>query len=87
MPLYEVECGKCGNKFEELSNIENRNDIKCPKCSGETSIVMSRHNSGFVWRDSMKWQPHLDANPVYCETKEDFKRELDKRGCDSPCLH
>ena len=36
MPIYEYECIKCGEKFEQLRHIgDSDNEIKCPKCKAE----------------------------------------------------
>jgi len=33
MPIYEYECDKCGEKFEQRRGIaESDSDVKCPKC-------------------------------------------------------
>ncbi len=33
MPIYEYECGKCGNRFEQLiRNAKTDVPTKCPKC-------------------------------------------------------
>ena len=34
MPIYEYECMKCGEKFEHLRKLADKDDeLKCPKCS------------------------------------------------------
>ncbi len=36
MPIYEFECKKCGERFEQLLGInEPTNDLRCPKCQAE----------------------------------------------------
>jgi putative FmdB family regulatory protein len=36
MPIYEYECGSCGEKFElRRSMADNDSDVKCPKCGVE----------------------------------------------------
>ena len=33
MPIYEYECGECGEKFEMRRSINDRDEkVKCPKC-------------------------------------------------------
>ena len=33
MPIYEYECMKCGEKFELLRRLTDKDDgLKCPKC-------------------------------------------------------
>ena len=34
MPIYEYQCMNCGNKFELLRRLSDKdNEIKCPKCN------------------------------------------------------
>ena len=36
MPIYEYECGKCGEKFELRRSIaDSDSEVKCPKCGAE----------------------------------------------------
>jgi putative FmdB family regulatory protein len=36
MPLYEYECTKCGERFEQRRSIADRDAIlKCPECNDE----------------------------------------------------
>ena len=35
MPMYQFICTKCGHVFEELTSIERRDKVICPKCGGE----------------------------------------------------
>ena len=33
MPLYEYQCGSCGNRFELLRRIKDADDdVECPNC-------------------------------------------------------
>ncbi len=32
MPIFEFQCSRCGNIFEELVLSGDDEDIKCPKC-------------------------------------------------------
>ena len=32
MALIDFKCDRCGEKFEEIVKLSDRNDIKCPKC-------------------------------------------------------
>ncbi len=41
MPLYEYECDKCHEKFEQLVLIDE-NPPPCPKCGGETQKIVSQ---------------------------------------------
>jgi putative FmdB family regulatory protein len=37
MPVYEYECGGCGQRFEKLVSLSQaRETMKCPKCGSES---------------------------------------------------
>jgi len=37
MPLYEYECGECGQRFERLVSLrEARQGMRCPKCGSKS---------------------------------------------------
>ncbi len=37
MPIYEYGCKKCGNKFEKMRRLAQRDDpIACPTCNSKT---------------------------------------------------
>lgn len=40
MPMYEYECDKCGEFFEDIAGADAPCP-QCPKCSGETRKVIS----------------------------------------------
>ena len=39
MPIYEYKCPVCGHKFEVLTSISKRDEVKCEKCGAEVSGV------------------------------------------------
>lgn len=44
MPLYEYTCPKCGEEFEEIRMLSERDEpTQCPKCGHEAA--MDRHSS------------------------------------------
>lgn len=45
MPLYEFECQDCGFEFEELSNKNMADTLKCKRCGGDTKRKMSSFSS------------------------------------------
>ena len=43
MPIYEYECPKCGEVFEEwVKSSESREDKPCPKCGTPSPRIVSR---------------------------------------------
>ncbi|MFH0810971.1 MAG: zinc ribbon domain-containing protein [Pseudomonadota bacterium] len=47
MPIYEYDCGKCGNRFENLArSADDKAAPACPKCgSKETRKMVSGFSS------------------------------------------
>lgn len=47
MPIYEYHCSQCGNSFEEIRSMEERDkELVCPKCH---SILVERMMSVFSY--------------------------------------
>ena len=46
MPLYEFICSHCGHRFEEISTISARDQVRCPKC-GQLPERLYEGKSGF----------------------------------------
>lgn len=40
MPIYEYECKKCGERFEELQKMNDAPLKSCPKCGGSVSRLL-----------------------------------------------
>ena len=79
MPNYQVKCTKCDKEFVELTNIDNRYNIKC-ECGGTTKIIIkSTKNIGI-----QVWKPYIEENicqqPVLVESKQHLKQLCDKHG-------
>ncbi len=41
MPIYEYECEKCGNRFEEIQKFSDPPVETCPKCGGHVHKAQS----------------------------------------------
>ena len=41
MPLYEYMCEKCEEQFEVLKGIDDREEVRCPKCDEPAKKIMS----------------------------------------------
>jgi len=48
MPIYNFECPKCKNKFEELSFNINNPEEPCPKCKTLSKRVMGCFYSVYI---------------------------------------
>jgi putative FmdB family regulatory protein len=49
MPIYEYECGKCGNLFELIQKISDPPPKKCPDC-GSKRVRKMLTTSAFVFK-------------------------------------
>ncbi len=46
MPIYEFNCNKCGEEFEEIVGMSDKETPPCPKCGGkDTERMMSSFSS------------------------------------------
>jgi putative FmdB family regulatory protein len=41
MPLYEYTCDNCGEQFEELRNISDQDEVRCPTCEKPARKLLS----------------------------------------------
>ena len=41
MPIYEYNCGSCGERFEELKRMDDRQSASCPKCGAAADKELS----------------------------------------------
>ncbi len=46
MPIYEYQCPKCGNEFEEWQRITDPGTADCPNCGGVSKRLIS--HSSFI---------------------------------------
>ncbi|MCU0640213.1 MAG: zinc ribbon domain-containing protein [Candidatus Krumholzibacteria bacterium] len=50
MPIFEFECGKCGNRFEELVP-SSCQEVECPACGSlDTRKQISPFSSMSGWK-------------------------------------
>lgn len=71
MPLYDFQCLSCEKEFEEMSKIDERKEVKCPKCHGATKIIYK-----VPFKDDWfkpYWDPHFDIKPIFVRSKKHMK--------------
>ena len=51
MPTYEYRCEQCGHVFETLHGMNEEPEVECPRCSGETTRIISG-GSGIIFKGS-----------------------------------
>ena len=73
MPLYEYECKKCQIRFEDLRPMNRRYSAPCPICGERAEQIIA---ASFLEWTSGRWIHDVTPEPVYCETKADYKRLL-----------
>ncbi len=69
MPLFEYECKKCGENFEELVRADTR--VKCPKCGAgkvERKLSTFACSSGASTPCESGTCPTSADNPGSCAT-------------------
>lgn len=74
VPQYKLRCKKCNKVFEEISSIDDRNNIKC-ECGGDTEIIIQPIVTHFF---VPFFHPNLTSKPVYVKSKAHLK-QLDRK--------
>jgi len=85
MPRYDYFCPICDNVQEEVRTIADRNNLcVCYECGSH----MKRNEVYHIARDWFRphWNENLDTDPVYVESKSQYKKECKKRGLTARCL-
>ena len=92
MPIYRVECKTCGNIFDELARIEDRNKILCFMCGGDISIrlvsiglrttMFGRENKPLV----LEHMTEVGEPNVEVTTKQQLREACKEHDCISPIL-
>ena len=79
MPTYVYECGECGEEWEEVHVIADRNNCgSCAECGGPgTKIITSFRNHTFRSR----WFEGIDSEPVYVESQTQLDSICKKNNC------
>ena len=72
MPLYDCRCSVCDREFQHLCKIKEMGQIKCPECGSEARTLISHTSRNRDWFRP-HWNEHIDYEPVYIETKQQYK--------------
>ena len=78
MPTYEYECHKCGHRFEEFQNMNDKPLKTCPACGGSvrrllgTGAAVIVKGSGLHGADYGQFRPQCGQERPCC-------------GRDTPC--
>ena len=67
MPIYEYECEKCGNRFEQIQKFSDPPLDTCPKCGGHVHKMLSA--PAFQFKGT-GWYVTDYAKSVKTESKE-----------------
>ncbi|KUO53388.1 MAG: FmdB family transcriptional regulator [Desulfitibacter sp. BRH_c19] len=46
MPTYDYRCLKCSEKFSKFVSLKEKDQVKCPKCDGDTQQLFT----GFLYK-------------------------------------
>lgn len=84
MPTYDVRC-PAGHEAEILARWDDR-AVPCIVCDQPTERVWRPSSVvGDEWSGGGgRWIENLGDQPVYCQTKSDLQKEMDKRNLRHP---
>ena len=80
MPIYHVKCKKCDKIFDEYSNVEDIDKIRC-ECGGNTEIWFGGLKAVAIqiWRPY--WEENITHQPVLVESKQHLKKLCKDNDC------
>ena len=79
MPLYDYECDKCGQDFDELRPISDRNTALC-QCGGKGRLIIKRGKApGIVVFQPGYWRD-IGPNGTYVNNPQELRDALDRTG-------
>ena len=77
MILYEYRCENCSENHELYVPIEQRHNQYCPVCGMKMRKLLSNAKPHIF---KPYWDDMMDTQPIYIESAEQKKQELEKRG-------
>lgn len=80
MPLYEYECGQCGERVEVIQKLSDPPYSHCPKCGGDmrklfSSPAIQFKGSGFYKTDYASPKSGSSESKKSSESKSDSKND------------
>lgn len=85
MPLYDYICERCGTEFEEFRSIDERAGATCSRCGQRAKQILKRGHGGLSLFQPGWWRD-IDYYPVYVDSPQQLRRELDAREASAPYL-
>lgn len=81
MPLYDYQCRKCDNVYEEFCSYKDRKRKKCKLCGGTMNMLFSAPNIHLFKPFSLDVSP---MESIRVETKGELKRVCKEHGKYAP---
>lgn len=81
--LWDYKCETCEHVFERLTQPEE--EVICPQCNGPCYKTITEKAPNRDWFRP-HWNENIDYDPVYVETKQQYKDLLLKNGLTSRAL-
>jgi len=80
MPLYSYKCKHCEHKFDELKAVKDRNGVKCPRCHGDATKLISvpglQTDTSFIYTGQV--DKRLGKRPI--EGRRDWEKRAKDKG-------
>jgi putative FmdB family regulatory protein len=78
MILYQYQCSKCNNVFEELREVDMRKWCPCPKCNETAYKTLGAASADVNFRPGVYYD--IAPVPVQINSREDFTRVANLMG-------
>lgn len=81
MPIYDYNCPKCHKKFEQVSDVDKRYEVKCPKCSTlATKLFTLKVTIADPFRPY--WSENMSRTPTYIDSRSTRQRLMKEKKID-----
>lgn len=81
-PVYEYKCTKCGNVFEEIHKVDDRNNPlsePCKECQGEVEMKIGTTGIMFGFTGTCTVQGHKNCPSEFKDHLKRIKKGLGDR--------
>lgn len=84
MPLYDFQCLDCKMEFEGITRIDDRKEVRCPKCSGKCKTLITSLRSRHWFREHINYE--FTGEPIHVRSLQHYKDLCVKHGVTSRAI-
>jgi len=78
MPIYDYECGSCGEEFEALQAIADRKTASCVECGSIAKLFFKPGFAPGVSSFKAGWWRDIESQPLYISSPQELRDACDR---------